>query len=176
MHFKVFTVIILYATLCKELMAVFFKLCVCFFNVVKMIFVCIGCQSAEYAVLIEFYSKLVDILQVESLAPYLVKGRVLSLQDKQNLDAISSKKTAAEFLLSKVSAPLKAGFSNCTVSFYKLLDIAKQHGNADTVKLCDEIEEQIKQLNVEDHGQFKQKVCKHHVYLHLYAHMTYVCA
>jgi len=105
----------------------------------------IGFQSAEYTVLIEFYSKLVDVLQlqVESITPYLIEEHVLSLQDKGNLETISSRKRATEFILSKVSAPLKAGFTNCAVSFYKLLDIAKQYGNADTIQLCNEIEERL---------------------------------
>ena len=95
----------------------------------------------EYIVLLKFYSKLVDVLQVKSLAPYLVGERIISTQDRESIDLICSKKRAAELLLAKVSAPLKAGFDGCTVSFYKLLNIAKQHGNIDTVQLCDEIEE-----------------------------------
>ena len=96
-------------------------------------------------------------LQVESITPFLVEGRVLSLQDKGNLETISSRKRATEFILSKVSAPLKAGFTNCAVSFYKLLDIAKQHGNAGTVQLCDEIEKRVMTLKQGD--QFNQEVC-----------------
>ena len=108
-----------------------------------MLIVFIGCESAEYTVLLEFYSKLVDVLQVHSLTPYLIEGRVFTPQDGENVNIISSRKRAAEFLLAKISAPLKAGFENCSVSFYKFLDTAKQHGNDATVQLCDGMEERL---------------------------------
>ncbi|XP_065908019.1 uncharacterized protein [Dysidea avara] len=108
----------------------------------------ISCQSAEYTVILEFYSKLVDVLQVKSLAPYLIEGHVFIPQDGENVGTIASRKQAAEFLLTKISAPLKAGFKNCSVSFYKFLDIAKQHGNADTVQLCDDIEERLVKMKL----------------------------
>ena len=108
-----------------------------------MLIVYTGWESAEYTVLIEFYSKLVDVLQVHSLTPYLIEGRVFTPQDGENVNIISSRKRAAEFLLAKISVPLNAGFENYSVSFYKFLDIAKQHGNDATVQLCDDMVEQL---------------------------------
>ena len=108
----------------------------------------LGCQSAEYTVILEFYSKLIDVLQVKSLAPYLIEGHVFTPQDGENVGTIASRKRAAEFLLAKISAPLKASFENCSVSFYKFLDIAKQHGSADTVQLCDDIEEKLLKMKL----------------------------
>jgi len=75
---------------------------------------------------------------------------VFTPQDGEILDTIFSRKKAAEFLLAKISAPLRAGFKNCSVGFYKLLEIAKQHGNSDTVQLCDDIEERIMTLKLKD--------------------------
>ena len=103
----------------------------------------IGCQSAEYTVLCDFYSKLIDALHFKPLIPFLVAEHVLTTQDKENLDQIPSRKGAAEYVLAKISAPLKADFENCSVSFYKFLTIAKQHGNDDTVLLCNDIEQQL---------------------------------
>ena len=110
----------------------------------------LGCQSTEYTVLLEYYSKLVDVLQVQSLAPYLIEGHVFTPQDGENVGTITSRKQAAEFLLAKISAQLKAGFENCSVSFYKFLDIAKQHGNADTVQLCGDIEERLVKMKLNE--------------------------
>ena len=110
----------------------------------------LGCQSTEYTVLLEYYSKLVDVLQVQSLAPYLIEGHVFTPQDGENVGTITSRKQAAEFLLAKISAQLKAGFENCSVSFYKFLDIAKQHGSADAVQLCGDIEERLVKMKLNE--------------------------
>jgi len=107
------------------------------------IIIIIDYQSAEYTILLEYYSKLVDVLQVHSLTPYLIEGRVFTPQDGEDISIISSRKRAAEFLLAKITAPLKAGFENCSVSFYKFLDIAKQYGTDATVQLCDDMEERL---------------------------------
>ena len=118
----------------------------------------VGFQSAEYTVLLEFYSKLLDILQVKALAPYLAEGHVLSPPDKEHIDTISSQKKAADFLLAKILALLKSGFVNHSVSFYKLLDIAKKHGNNETAQLCSEIEVQIIMIRSGNQGN-RRYVC-----------------
>ena len=98
-----------------------------------MYFYLIGRPSPEYAVFIEFYSKLIDIIPAkEMVSKFISCGIITSANGEEIIKDITTSKRAATLLLNKVDNPLKMGM--CEV-FYKLVHIIGEHGNANTEAL-----------------------------------------
>ena len=92
-----------------------------------------GHPSPEYAVFIEFHSKMIDILPAKEMAPKFISyGIITSTNGEEIMRDITTSKRAATLLLNKVDNPLKMGM--CEV-FYKLVHVIGEHGNADTEAL-----------------------------------------
>ena len=77
-------------------------------------------------------------------------------QVAENIALVASSKRAAEMLLTRISAPLQAGFKDCLANFYKLLNIVKQHGNISAVQLCSEIEKKLVETTPNDQVSSKE--------------------
>ena len=84
--------------------------------------------SAEYEVLIQHYSQIVDSFHAKPLSPYFVARNVISLEDQQEIFSLASSKKAASYLLSRVHPSLRAGINQ---TFYVFLDITDQYGSAE---------------------------------------------
>jgi len=109
-----------------------------------------GSLCVEFKVFIEYYSKLVDIMETKSVLKYFVEERVILPLEADTITMTTSSKRATELLLMKISAPLQAGFKDCTDNFYKLLDIMKQHGNIAAIELCGGIEKALVEMKADD--------------------------
>ena len=70
------------------------------------------------------YNKLKNILPAKNLSGHLITERVITFEDEKRILHVQSKE-AASIVLEKITSSLEAGR---TKSFYKLLDIMKDHG------------------------------------------------
>lgn len=105
------------------------------------IFVAASC-TPEYAVFIEYYSKILGSLSVSTVCPHLVSEKIIS--HKEETEILSSVQTEApRLLLGKIYCKLNAGL---TQSFYKLLDILDDHGNIDCQGVIADIRKKLQEL------------------------------
>ena len=87
------------------------------------------------------YASLCSTLtDVDHLLPYFVQDSIISTNDVQEINAITTKPKKVEKLLSHISGPLTAGD---TKGFHTMLTIMKEHGNWSThdlaVKMSSEV-------------------------------------
>ena len=109
-----------------------------------------GSISVEFNIFIEHYSKLVDIMEAKSILKYFIEEKVILPREAESITMTTSSKRAAELLLMKISAPLQAGFKDCSANFNKLLNIIKQHGNIAAIELCIDIEKKLSKMRTGD--------------------------
>ena len=94
----------------------------------------------EYPIFIKFYGKLASVLPVATLSPYLVGKNLLSTTELEVLHAISTSVKKVVYILRKISASLQAGQ---TQSFYILLTVIEEHGNAASIQVVSEMKSEI---------------------------------
>jgi len=106
----------------------------------------IGRKCREHTVFIKYYSDLINTLRNTDLTQYFVTESVITVCDSEEITFASSPSVKSAILLRKISAPLEA---NLTSSFYKMLDIMAEHGNATTKELSAKIRKalQLDQIN-----------------------------
>ena len=76
-----------------------------------------------------------------NITPHLVQEKIIDLEHQQKISAAVTNIEKARIVLQIVSAALENGYTN---SFYKILEIMKNHGNSDTKELSTDIECGIK--------------------------------
>jgi len=86
---------------------------------------------------------LVDTLKFTNLYRYFVAENIITLDEEEEISCESNSIKKIEIFLKKVSSSLKTGF---TVSFYKMLDIMRIHGNLATKELARNIKKSIDDL------------------------------
>ena len=89
-------------------------------------------------------------MEAKSILKYFIEEKVILPREAETITMTTSSKRAAELLLIKISAPLQAGFTDCSANFYKLLDIMKQHGSIAAIQLCSEIEKKLSEMRASD--------------------------
>ena len=97
------------------------------------------------------------LVEVKYLLKYFVEEKVILPREAENITVVTSSKRATELLLTNISAPLQAGFKDCSANFYKLLNILKQRGTIAAVQLCNEIEKKL--LTTTSDNQVSSKEC-----------------
>ena len=91
-------------------------------------------QSNKKDILTKHYASLCTILtNVDSLLPYFVQEKIISTNDVEEINAITTVPKKVEKLLSHISGPLTAGDVK---GFHTMLTIIKQHGNQSTKDLA----------------------------------------
>ena len=106
----------------------------------------LGHCSAEYEVVIHFYSQIVCCISAKTLSPHFVVENIISSEDHLEISNVPSTVKAAALLLCKISCSLRAG---STEVFYKFLDIIEQYGGIDSKTVTTAIR---KKLKSEDKG------------------------
>lgn len=94
----------------------------------------------ENEVFIRFYSKLIDVLSINSISHYLVSAKIISTEDIEEIDSLKTSKSKNMYVLRIVDKSLKAGI---TLSFCKLLDIMENYGGDDVTELARTIKKEL---------------------------------
>ena len=98
-------------------------------------------QSNEKDIFIKHYASLCSILtNVDSLLRYFVQENIISTNDVEEINAITTVPKKVEKLLSHISGPLTAGDVK---GFHTMLTIIKQHGNQSTKDLAERISHEL---------------------------------
>ena len=121
-------------------------------------------QLNENNIYIKHYASLCNTLtDVDNLLPYFVQENIITANDMQQFNAITSKPQKVQRLLSHISGPLQAGD---TKGFYTMLTIMKEHGVQGTKDLAENITGKIKLAidKTEDEGMTSCVLVMHCVY------------
>ena len=102
--------------------------------------------APEYDVFQDHYVQLTKMLFNTDISPNLVQAKIISPQEHQRIINLSVDQDRARYVLIKISSELQAGSA---VSFRKILEIMKVHGNYATQELSSTIQKKI-----EHEGQF----------------------
>jgi len=100
----------------------------------------------ELKVLNKCYVKLINVLKVQgdNLFQHFISVEIVTLEDYNDCDEVSgSRRSKAKWFVGKISGHLEAGYC---ASFYKMLEIMKEHGDMICQKLSCEIETSVTQL------------------------------
>jgi len=79
----------------------------------------------EYTVFIKYFAELVDTLKTQHVLCYLIRDRIVNVDDSQRIEAAVTMKDKAKKLLDLLAGPLQAGYSN---GLRSLLEAMEQHG------------------------------------------------
>ena len=125
---RIFSNLVTYVSMCIQIVC-------CIFIPIEL--------PVEFEVLIEYFSKIVDVIHAGALSGHFVEKNIISPADQLEIFKVTSPNNAAGILLTKISFALKAGKSK---TFYQFLDITEQHGNIDSLQLIDDIRKKVFEL------------------------------
>ena len=101
-------------------------------------------QLPELDVLIEHFVGFTRMLFNSDLESHFVQERIITMDDLNNLEAITATNKKSQFVLSKVHSALKVGFP---APFYKILKIMKNFGNGAVQEFSTKIDKKISEQN-----------------------------
>lgn len=97
----------------------------------------------EYDVFTEFYPRLIHSLPTGNILNQLVSKRIITMDDCEQITAITRSQERASLVLRIIANPLKAGITH---SFYELLEIMEKYGG-DVSLLANEIRAALKEFS-----------------------------
>ena len=106
--------------------------------------------APEYSVFQDYYAALTNLLFNTDVSQYLVQARIITAQDQQTITSIATDTEKAKYVLIKISCQLQADYA---MSFIKLLEIMKKHGNDAMQERSATIQDKIKETH-KHKGQF----------------------
>jgi len=90
------------------------------------------------------------MLPAKQLSAHFVSQSIISTKDEEEIiKPTTSSMRAATMLLSMVINPLRAGFENCSVNFYKFVEILQQHGSESLKTLSTIMAQKVEELKAE---------------------------
>ena len=92
-------------------------------------------EKKEYQIFIEFYDKLVNVINVSNIKPYLVSEKIINPEEDAEIHRPND-------LLLRISGPLKSGLPR---AFYTFLKVLSTHGNDASKELAHLISQQLQQ-------------------------------
>ena len=106
-------------------------------------------MSVEYEALIQFYSELTTVFHDKNYLAYFVSAKMFLPSDVHHMSALPDKDIAM-CILNKISASLESAEKQ---SFYRMLEIMKEHGSHHAQQLAENMKAFVKRIepvNVEN--------------------------
>jgi len=89
--------------------------------------------TKEEEIFMEYYSKLIMIVDIDSLLPYFLQENIITMGDFEEIMTISRPKEKVQVLLQHISGPLQDGYVN---TFHVMLNVMETHGIQATRELA----------------------------------------
>ena len=115
--------------------------------------------GAEYRVFQKFYRDLISIIPITDLSPYLASENIITPTDDEEVTSPSTPTERARTLLLKISAHLKAGYSD---SLRGLLDAMEKFGNQNCLELASKVKKDLELLVGEIQSMNVYIICSDH--------------
>ena len=103
----------------------------------------VGETSVEYNTFIQFYDKLTTVFHDKNYLSHFVPAGIISPNDVHHMSNLPDNDRAT-CLLKKISAPLECGEKQ---SFYKMLEIMRDHGNLFAKQLAENMSLFVRGVN-----------------------------
>ena len=115
-------------------------------------------MSVEYEALTQFYSELTAVFHDKNYLAYFVSAKIFLPSDIRHMSTLPDKDIAM-CIVNRISASLESAEKQ---SFYKMLEIMKEHGNHHAQKLAEDMRAFVEPVvieNTESVATFVEGMC-----------------